>query len=769
MDAMLLLNGEAIANALNKSFCSTCTTLVADVLQLRIALKIDQGYHSEEAFRELSKSEFWHVEELRAIQGCGPWERGQHNVWSREPSAYHTDEAGPPFRARFLHHDESSLETSATAGCEFCRLLSDFFIHRPWPAHPCRVSVHVANRQISSPWRGISPGCLNDRNQPNPLLISCDTLGLNGSDTFFGCICISSRVEGQLFDKDFPSSPPTFSAEGLLAIKQMMTECRSEEYPEHTGCRRGPCCLPSRVLTVSSDDAGIDKIALVDGNFESPYAALSHCWGGTLGIKTTKENLRSHANGITIKELPKCFREAVHLCRKLQIHYLWIDALCIIQDDSADWDHEASRMAKVYENAELVISARDSHSSQGGLSFQRSTKLTFCPEDELGPVSLPGLSNLWAESTLLEGAVSPLECRGWAFQERALATAIIHIAHTGLFWECKSYITPLCTSMSNRECLHAFLKGMVPQDDFGQPRYAWYIGVQYYTKRLLTFQEDCFPAIAGFASKCEQEGLTSGRYLAGLWEDEILFGLTWTKGQTPNYDQTRMPAVPDRAPSWSWASIGRETIWTMAYTFKFMFREIALVDHENIEMSSWTKTAKMVQGRLPITAPFFPLPDKFWDDSDIHTDEAIESDWANTIDNQTTLAELISPLQQLDLTGIDTTAIIHYGPFFSESASPVLNWRDITISMDYPQKFYLGKKTFLAELCNFEVPGTFMDEPTTFLTAFLLLDAAIQDGQIVPKTYRRIGLVHAIRKEKNIGDPTLPLMKGADVVSVVLI
>jgi hypothetical protein len=57
MDAKLLVNREAIANVLNRSFCSTCATLVIDVLQLRIALKIDQGKRSEEIFRELSESE----------------------------------------------------------------------------------------------------------------------------------------------------------------------------------------------------------------------------------------------------------------------------------------------------------------------------------------------------------------------------------------------------------------------------------------------------------------------------------------------------------------------------------------------------------------------------------------------------------------------------------------------------------------------------------------------------------------------------------------
>ena len=201
--------------------------------------------------------------------------------------------------------------------------------------------------------------------------------------------------------------------------------------------------------------------------------------------------------------------------------------------------------------------------------------MTFGSVYGSGSVSFPRLSSLWAESTLLEGAYSPLERRGWGFQERAFPTSIIHIGHAGPFWECKSYSALLCASMSDRESLHPFLKCMVPQDYFGQPKCAWYIGVQYYTRRLLTFQEDRFPAIAGFASKCEEEGLTSGRYLAGLWEDDVLLGLTWTKGQNPKDEETRVPAVSDRAPSWSWASINREVIWVVAYRYQFLLREIA--------------------------------------------------------------------------------------------------------------------------------------------------------------------------------------------------
>jgi hypothetical protein len=87
------------------------------------------------------------------------------------------------------------------------------------------------------------------------------------------------------------------------------------------------------------------------------YIALSHCWGSTNLIRTTTRTLSTHEEGILITDLPKTFRDAISICRYLKVQFLWIDSLCIIQDDEQDWEREASRMADVYANAYLTIAA----------------------------------------------------------------------------------------------------------------------------------------------------------------------------------------------------------------------------------------------------------------------------------------------------------------------------------------------------------------------------------------------------------------------------
>jgi hypothetical protein len=95
------------------------------------------------------------------------------------------------------------------------------------------------------------------------------------------------------------------------------------------------------------------------------YAALSYCWGGggDQRFKAKKSNLPLLVrNGFLIASLPIVLRETIGVCRKLGLLYLWIDVLCIIQDDEDDWAEESARMGTIYQNAHLTIAAASSGS-----------------------------------------------------------------------------------------------------------------------------------------------------------------------------------------------------------------------------------------------------------------------------------------------------------------------------------------------------------------------------------------------------------------------
>jgi hypothetical protein len=117
-------------------------------------------------------------------------------------------------------------------------------------------------------------------------------------------------------------------------------------------------------------------------NSQGQYIALSYCWGKTLPFTTITSNLERHKGkgGIKYAQLPKTLQDAVFLVRYLGIQYLWVDCLCILQDDNADWEREASRMAGVYSNAYLTIAAtRASHCGEGFLYARKTEERRIIP------------------------------------------------------------------------------------------------------------------------------------------------------------------------------------------------------------------------------------------------------------------------------------------------------------------------------------------------------------------------------------------------------
>lgn len=85
------------------------------------------------------------------------------------------------------------------------------------------------------------------------------------------------------------------------------------------------------------------------------HATLLYCWGHEDFIKTTMRTLHEHVQGIDGRELPELFRDAFSISQALHAHWLWIDALCIIQDDPSDWAIESSKMDSVYRRLVFTI------------------------------------------------------------------------------------------------------------------------------------------------------------------------------------------------------------------------------------------------------------------------------------------------------------------------------------------------------------------------------------------------------------------------------
>jgi Heterokaryon incompatibility protein (HET) len=99
----------------------------------------------------------------------------------------------------------------------------------------------------------------------------------------------------------------------------------------------------------------------------SAYTALSHCWGSTSLLRTTKSNIDDHKKEFTWIAFSQSFQDAITITQDLYIRYLWIDSICILQDDIQDWEAESGHMANIYGNARIVLAATDAKDGRDGL------------------------------------------------------------------------------------------------------------------------------------------------------------------------------------------------------------------------------------------------------------------------------------------------------------------------------------------------------------------------------------------------------------------
>lgn len=99
------------------------------------------------------------------------------------------------------------------------------------------------------------------------------------------------------------------------------------------------------------------------------YCVLSHSWGRGSVKPTcvTSQNEHQYFRGIQISELSQTFQDAIHLTRNLQLRYIWIDSLCIVQNSTEHWRQESARMGAIYQGAYLRIAAAGANDSTEGL------------------------------------------------------------------------------------------------------------------------------------------------------------------------------------------------------------------------------------------------------------------------------------------------------------------------------------------------------------------------------------------------------------------
>ncbi|PVH68935.1 HET-domain-containing protein, partial [Cadophora sp. DSE1049] len=278
---------------------------------------------------------------------------------------------------------------------------------------------------------------------------------------------------------------------------------------------------PSRLLDMGSTDYPHLRIT-DEGIGTAQYATLSHCWGNHMPLKLLTSNIEAMKMEVDAEGLAPNFRDAVTVCRHLDLRYLWVDSLCIVQDSAEDWLHESSRMHSVYSNAVLNICA--TAEDPNGLFTQREHSHV-----STGPIPLH-----W----------SPLNRRAWVLQERLLSQRNLHFGKKQLFWECQQHTACELTP-------EEFVGGGLPPDRLLDSFAIWNMVVSTYSSCGLTFETDKLIAVSALARHCQTQLGLEGDYLAGLWSKYLGNQLLW---ETHPYLHGKRQKTY-RAPTWSWASM----------------------------------------------------------------------------------------------------------------------------------------------------------------------------------------------------------------------
>ncbi|KAK8243584.1 heterokaryon incompatibility protein-domain-containing protein, partial [Phyllosticta capitalensis] len=331
-------------------------------------------------------------------------------------------------------------------------------------------------------------------------------------------------------------------------LKSWLSECDAE----HSACGTGDVIInqayPKRLVQVAG---GIVRLVELPWDSTETYMTLSHCWGSKSDdvLRTLSTNITSMRQSIDWDEIPPTFQDAIRITRLMQCDFIWIDSLCIIQDDKSDWEDHAAQMAGIYSNSYLNIAATASKNPFQGFLSARTWTANLPHEADTRPLKSYSLScNVVARPhlhqahqaffssderklDLLQHDHVPLLRRAWVFQERMLSRRTLHFTGSEMIWECRDRTLCECgdynvwpeTGNFKNYFAQEISESTFP-GDLGA-LFVWEACVQEFTSLDISDPSDWPQAFAGLATRFAPH--LQSNYVAGLWEREFAVCLTW--------------------------------------------------------------------------------------------------------------------------------------------------------------------------------------------------------------------------------------------------
>lgn len=342
------------------------------------------------------------------------------------------------------------------------------------------------------------------------------------------------------------------SAAALEQASSWVRECvesTSQHDPKHLLCSppADSRVAPTRLVKLAILNGEL-SVRLYETRFgeQLRYACLSYCWGGDQPTKTIKASYDSYLQTIPISTLAKTLQDAVTVTYSLGLSFLWVDCLCIIQDDETDMTAQLSLLPSTYSNSHVTICASSARICNGGFLAPRShlqgrllaedLRLRYrCVDGRIGSIIL-------SEDIEYDTAEDPINSRAWTLQEFLLSPRILDFGTRQLRWHCRSrrYFDgglPETTFMGSPKRKEGkghlipipYSRNTVLEVRSQVGRFLatgdWIPMVQNYTQRDLSLPGDKLVAIAALASEIGRPFHLT--YLAGLWLESLPWQLLW--------------------------------------------------------------------------------------------------------------------------------------------------------------------------------------------------------------------------------------------------
>ena len=321
---------------------------------------------------------------------------------------------------------------------------------------------------------------------------------------------------------------------------------------------------------------------LVSKTTSCRYVALSYVWGRTSTFTTTKATLELLCKPGALQQpstpnfkISRTVSEAILMTKVLGERYLWVDALCIVQDGD-DNSIQLNAMAMIYARACLTIVSAHGEDANAGFRGLRRVGLPRQARQRIAQLTpnqslvKPSSKQVWDDSML-----QPWSTRAWTYQEAMFSRRMLIFAHNSVRWRCKT--ARYSEESDSPDCVHSYATAAQRHYSWSSPQLTpspvpnlgeFEALVNGFNCRRLTRPEDALPAFAGVSLLLGKK--LRGSLISGLPEYFLDICLLWRPLRRLGPAQRRLEMVPSDQhclPSWSW--VGWETEIAFPYTWNY--------------------------------------------------------------------------------------------------------------------------------------------------------------------------------------------------------